>query len=78
MKNLAIFSVIVTTAFLFVFTAFSQLDVSLKWMNFLFICGNAMVIWMVYEVLTDKYTTKKQFKDWYEDRPKSKNIEIES
>ncbi|MFY8188027.1 MAG: hypothetical protein ACOVLC_08710 [Flavobacterium sp.] len=78
MKNLAIFSVIVTTAFLFVFTAFSQLDVSLKWMNVLFICGNAMVIWMVYEVLTDKYTTKKQFKDWYEDRPKSKNIEIES
>jgi hypothetical protein len=78
MKNLAIFSVIVTTAFLFVFTAFSQLEVSLKWMNVLFICGNAMVIWMVYEVLTDKYTTKKQFKDWYEDRPKSKNIEIES
>jgi uncharacterized membrane protein YqjE len=78
MKNLAIFSVIVTTAFLFVFTAFSQLEVSLKWMNVLFICGNAMVIWMVYEVLTDKYTTKRQFKDWYEDRPKSKNIEIES
>ena len=78
MKNLAIFSVIVTTAFLFVFTAFSQLDVSLKWMNVLFICGNAMVIWMVYEVLTDKYTTKKQFKDWYEDRPKLKNIETES
>ena len=71
MKNLAIFSVVLTTVFLIIFTAFSQLDVSLKIMNILFIIGNVMIIWMVYSVLTDKYTTKKTFKDWYEDRPKS-------
>jgi hypothetical protein len=70
MKNFAIFLVVFTTAFLVVFTVFSQLDVSLKLMNVLFISGNALVLLMVYSVLKDKYTTTKTFKDWYEDKPK--------
>lgn len=70
MKNFAIFLVVFTTAFLVVFTVFSQLDVSLKLMNVLFITGNALVLLMVYSVLKDKYTTTKTFKDWYEDKPK--------
>jgi threonine/homoserine/homoserine lactone efflux protein len=73
MKNFAIFLVILTTVFLLVFTAMSQLDFSLQIMNLMFFLGNALILWMVYEVLTDKYSTKKEFKDWYEDRPKSKN-----
>jgi uncharacterized membrane protein YagU involved in acid resistance len=70
MKNFAIFSVVFTTVFLVVFTVFSQLDVSLRLMNALFISGNILVILMVYSVLKDKYTTTKTFKDWYEDKPK--------
>ena len=70
MKNFAVFLVVFTTAFLVVFTVFSQLDVSLKLMNVLFITGNALVLLMVYSVLKDKYTTTKTFKDWYEDKPK--------
>jgi uncharacterized membrane protein YagU involved in acid resistance len=70
MKNFAIFSVVFTTVFLVVFTVFSQLDVSLRIMNALFISGNILVILMVYSVLKDKYTTTKTFKDWYEDKPK--------
>lgn len=77
MKNIAIFSVVFTTIFLVGFTALSQLEVSLKIMNILFITGNSLVIWMVYKVLTDKYSTKKTFKDWYEDRPKSENKIVE-
>jgi len=73
MKNLALISVYITTAFLVVFTIYSQLDVSLKVMNILFIIGNLLVILMVYNVLKDKYTTSKTFKDWYEDCSK-KNI----
>lgn len=70
MKNFALFLVVFTTVYLFVFTVFSQLDFSIKLMNVLFINGNILVLWMVYSVLKDKYTTKKTFKDWYEDRPK--------
>jgi hypothetical protein len=70
MKNFAIFSVVFTTVFLVVFTVFSQLDVSLRIMNALFISGNILVVLMVYSVLKDKYTTTKTFKDWYEDKPK--------
>jgi hypothetical protein len=70
MKNFAVFSVVFTTVFLVVFTVFSQLDVSLRIMNALFISGNILVILMVYSVLKDKYTTTKTFKDWYEDKPK--------
>lgn len=70
MKNFAIFSVVFTSAFLVVFTVFSQLDVSLRIMNALFISGNILVVLMVYSVLKDKYTTTKTFNDWYEDKPK--------
>lgn len=73
MKNVAMFLVVFTTIFLVVFTIFSQLDVSLRIMNALFLAGNALVILMVYSVLKDKYTTTKTFKDWYEDRPKQSN-----
>ena len=73
MKNLALISVYITTAFLVVFTIYSQLDVYLKVMNILFIIGNLLVILIVYTVLKDKYSTSKTFKDWYEDCPK-KNI----
>ncbi len=73
MKNLAMFIVVFTTIFLVVFTLFSQLEVSLRIMNALFLAGNALVLLMVYTVLRDKYTTSKTFKDWYEDRPKQSN-----
>jgi len=73
MKNVAIFLVMFTTAFLVIFTVFSQLDVSLKIMNLLFVTGNILVIMMVYSVLKDNYTTRKTFKDWYEDCPRGNN-----
>lgn len=70
MKNFAMFLVIFTTVFLVVFTVFSQLDVSLRVMNALFISGNILVLLMVYSVLKDRYTTSKTFNNWYEDCPK--------
>lgn len=71
MKSFAMFLVVFTTAYLFVFSAFSQLDVSIKWMNVMFITGNFLFIWTVFKVLKDQYTTSKTFKDWYEDVPKN-------
>lgn len=73
MKNTAMFLVVITSVFLVIFTVFSQLDISLRIMNALFLAGNGLVLLMVYKVLTDKYSTSKTFKDWYEDRPKQSN-----
>lgn len=33
------------------------------------LAGQAWWIFTVYKVLTDKYSTKKTFEDWYEDHP---------
>jgi hypothetical protein len=73
MKNTAMFLVVITSVFLVIFTVFSQLDISLRIMNALFLAGNGLVLLMVYKVLTDKYSTSKTFKDWYEDHPKQSN-----
>jgi hypothetical protein len=73
MKNTAMFLVVFTTIFLVVFTVFSQLEISLRIMNAMFLAGNGLVLLMVYKVLKDKYTTSKTFKDWYEDHPKKSN-----
>jgi hypothetical protein len=31
--------------------------------------GIPLILFMVYSVLNDDYTTSKTFKDWYEDKP---------
>lgn len=73
MKSFAMFLVVFTTLFLFVFTVFSQFDFSLRIMNALFMAGNGLIILLVYSVLKDRYSTTKTFKDWYEDCPKPKD-----
>lgn len=35
--------------------------------------GQLFFILTVYKILTDKYTTKKTFNDWYEDHPIEKD-----
>jgi hypothetical protein len=36
---------------------------------FLVVFGQGLLIFTVYKVLTDDYTTDKTFEDFYEDRP---------
>jgi hypothetical protein len=71
MKSLAIFVVVFTTIFLFVYTVLLRMDMPLQVMTALFIIGNGLAPLMVYLVLKDTHTTTKTFEDWYEDRPKS-------
>ncbi|WP_168731276.1 hypothetical protein [Robertkochia marina] len=69
MKSTAMVMVILVTLFLVLLTAFSQMDIRPDIIFFLMMLGQLLVIFMVYMVLTDNYTTTKTFEDWYEDHP---------
>jgi hypothetical protein len=69
MKNFAIKLVLFTTAYLFVFTILTQINVPFRLLLVMLVVGQALLLYMVYKVLTDNYTTNKSFKDWYEDKP---------
>ncbi len=59
MKIPAMTVVALTTLLLFVLTVLVSFDTPFHWVFYLTVLGQAMVIWMVYKVLTDDYSTKK-------------------
>lgn len=69
MKNFAIKLVWFTTVFVFIFVGLCQTNIALPILLSLVIFGELLILFMVYTVLTDKYTTTKTFKDWYVDHP---------
>lgn len=69
MKNFAIKVVWFTTAFVFIFAGLCLTDIVVPLLLSLLIFGELLILFMVYTVLTDKYTTTKTFKDWYGDHP---------
>ncbi|MBD0778378.1 hypothetical protein HPE56_11290 [Maribacter sp. ANRC-HE7] len=72
MKNSAMFWVANTTLTLVVVTIMAAMNFSFNWVFYITVLGQSMVVYMVYKVLTDNYTTKKTFKDFYEDHPMGK------
>ena len=73
MKSFAMKLVWFVTAYLVVYAMLSQFNTPFTLMYSLFIVGHGLVIYMVYKVLRDAYSTKKTFEDWYEDRPIQRN-----
>jgi hypothetical protein len=71
MKNTALRLVWATTFVLVVLTIMAQLNFPFSWIFFLTLFGQGLLIYTVYKVLTDNYTTDKTFDDWYEDHPMS-------
>jgi archaellum biogenesis protein FlaJ (TadC family) len=71
MKNTAIRLLLATTFVLVVLTIIAQLNFIFSAIFFLTVFGQVLLIYTVYKVLTDKYTTDKTFDDWYEDHPMS-------
>ena len=72
MRSTAILMVYLTTIFLVLLTAFSQMGIRPDLLFILMMIGQLLVVFMVYKVLTDKYKTNKNFDDWYEDHPVDK------
>lgn len=60
---------IITTVILVALTVMSYYDLSYSLIFFLTVGGQLIFIFAVYKILTDKYSTKKTFDDWYEDNP---------
>ena len=69
MKNFAIKLLWFTTVFVFIFVVLCQTNIALPILLSLVSFGELLILFMVYTVLTDKYTTTKTFKDWYGDHP---------
>ena len=65
---MAIFTVWVTTLLLIVLTALSFSAIGFSWMFYLTVFGQVMVVFMVYKVLKDVFTTDKTFEThFYQD-----------
>jgi uncharacterized membrane protein YqjE len=69
MKISAMLAVGLTTAVLFVVTILAALDFSFSSVFILTVLGQGLLIWTVFKVLKDDYSTEKTFDDFYEDRP---------
>lgn len=75
MKNSAMFWVAATTFVLVGLTIMGAINFPFNWVFYVTVLGQVMVVYMVYRVLTDNYTTDKTFDDFYEDHPIGKDDE---
>ena len=69
MKNAAMFWVGTTSLVLLTVTIMAAMNFPFNWVFYVTVLGQVMVVFMVYRVLRDNYTTDKTFKDFYEDHP---------
>ncbi|UJH68494.1 hypothetical protein [Allomuricauda sp. SCSIO 65647] len=69
MKISAMGIVAFTTLVLVTVTIMASMNFPFNWVFYVTIFGQAMVVYMVYRVLTDNYQTSKTFEDFYEDHP---------
>ena len=70
MRTTSMFWVAATTIMLVLVTVFAALDAAFGWIFLLTVAGQAMMVYMIYRVLTDQYSTEKTFDDFYEDSPR--------
>lgn len=69
MKDIVYFYIGLTTLVLVMVTIMATMNFPFNWVFYTTVLGQALVIFMVYKVLIDKYTTTKTFEDFYEDHP---------
>ncbi len=58
-----------TTMVLVTVTIMVSMNFPFNWVFYITVFGQALVVYMVYKVLTDDYDTTKTFEDFYEDHP---------
>lgn len=59
----------VTTTLLLTVVIFVAMDFSFSWVFYATCAGQILLVYTVYKILVDDYSTDKTFKDFYEDRP---------
>ncbi|QQX75794.1 MULTISPECIES: hypothetical protein [Aequorivita] len=65
----AITYLVVTTFVLITVAIFAAMDFPFSWVFYLTVFGQAFLVFSVFKVLNDNYTTNKTFEDFYEDYP---------
>ena len=73
MKFSAMSIVAFTTLVLVTVTIMASMNFPFNWVFYVTVFGQALVVYMVYKVLTDDYQTSKTFEDFYEDFPVNKD-----
>ncbi|MGB5555470.1 MAG: hypothetical protein WBM83_12480 [Flavobacteriaceae bacterium] len=69
MKFSAMFWVAITTLVLITVTIMATMGFPFNWVFYVTVLGQFLVVFMVFKVLKDNYTTTKTFDDFYEDYP---------
>ena len=69
MRTSAMFWVGLTTILLIMVTIMVSMNFPFNWVFYTTVTGQIFIVYMVYRVLTDDYTTDKTFDDYYEDVP---------
>ncbi len=69
MKSKGILLLTIATILLVMLSIMAALDFQYVWIFCLTTFGQILLVFAVYHVLKDNYTTDKEFKDWYEDHP---------
>lgn len=69
MKSTPITYLVITSLILVTVAIFAAVGLAFSWIFYLTVFGEALLIFTVYKVLRDDYTTEKTFKDFYEDHP---------
>jgi hypothetical protein len=72
MKLTGIFYLIVTTVILLSLVVMAYYNLPFSIIFYLTVGGQLLLIFTVYKILTDDYSTDKTFDDWYEDHPMGK------
>ena len=65
----AITYLVVTTFVLITVAIFAAMDFPFSWIFYLTVFGQAFLVFSVFKILKDNYTTTKTFEDFYEDYP---------
>ncbi len=69
MKVSAMGLVAFTTVVLVTLVIMASMNFPFNWVFYVTIFGQGLVVFMVYQVLTEDYQTDKTFDDFYEDYP---------
>lgn len=69
MKLSGITFLIITSVILITVALFAAMDFPFRWVFAITVVGEIFLVLSVIKVLKDKYTTRKTFKDFYEDHP---------
>lgn len=73
MKFNGIFYIIISTLVLISLAVMVYFNFPFSLVFFTTLSGQILLIFTVYKVLTDDYSTEKTFDDWYEDHPIEKD-----